>query len=125
MPEQQWEYCQLSSSESKGHAKGLFGGGKEGASYSCSVNFFSPNGGIFYKLSDIETIMAFNPFEKALSLLGINGWELVSIQFGNYIDPNATVTYNRSGVIRWDNKVAYLKRPVLQGRKVDEPKLVL
>ena len=54
---------------------------------------------------------------RALGLLGGAGWELVSIQHGNRpseLDSNSLVP---------GNIIAYLKRTVVSGRAVDEPKL--
>jgi hypothetical protein len=123
MPEQQWEYCEIGLVEWKKHEKGLLGGGKEGWSYNCYIRYYNSSGGIYYKLADTDKLISFNPFDKALSLLGSNGWELVSVQFGNRNESGSE--YHDSGYIRWDNRVAYLKRPILPGRSVDEPKLVL
>ena len=102
MAEQQWEYCELSLSHRKWHEKGLLGRGKEGWSYGCDVRYYSPAGGIDYELASIDKPMPFNPFDKALSLLGVNGWELVSVQFGNRVAGGSA--YSDSGHIRWDNQ---------------------
>ena len=123
MSEQQWEYCELGLAECKKHGKGLLGGGKEGRSYDCYIRYYGPDGGIYHVLADIDKIMPFNPFDKALYLLGKSEWELVSIQFGNRVE-SGSIHYD-TGHIRWDNRVAFLKRPVRAGRKVEEPKLAL
>ena len=90
MPEQQWEYCELGLVEWKKHGKGLLGGGKEGWSYDCYIRYYNPAGGIYYQLADIDKLISFNPFDEVLSLLGSNGWELVSVQFGNRVESGST-----------------------------------
>jgi hypothetical protein len=74
MNEQNWEDCELGLVDWKKHGKGLLGGGTEGWTYDCYIRYFSTEGGIFQQLSDHTKYCPFNPFDKALCLLGAQGW---------------------------------------------------
>jgi hypothetical protein len=123
---QKWEYCELGLSNSKKHGGGLFGG-PERWSYDCWANFCGPDGHIkHYQLADIELPLPFNPWRKALALLGAAGWELVSVQLGNLAMSLGHLGHEyKWDTLSWSNKIAYLKRPVMSGRPVDEPLLSL
>jgi len=83
---------------------------------------------LWQDLADKDKLLPYDPFAKAMGLLGGVGWELVSVQDGK-------VAISQSGesarfaerweTLSWRNKVAYFKRRVVAGRAVDEPKLVL
>jgi hypothetical protein len=111
MAEQQWEHCELGLEHTQ--EPGLLG---KNWRYACFINYCSPNGDILsYRLSELAKGLPFNPFMKAMGLLGAGGWELVSIQHANTV----------GDWIAWSNRVrvAYFKRPSVPGRAVNEPKL--
>jgi hypothetical protein len=63
----------------------------------------------------------YNPWHAAIGLLGMAGWELVGAQYGTYPfadGPGAGRLYRRSGS-------AFFKRPVMTGRPIDQPAIVL
>jgi hypothetical protein len=112
----QWEYCRLN-----------YHGAKEdrnGSKYDVSITYLyheelrrqlasrDKNGRVF----------PYNPFYTAMGYLGYFGWELVSVQHGLGM---AGYVGSDSGGVRWDNIVAYFKRPIKLGRRIDEPPLVL
>lgn len=66
-------------------------------------------------------VWAYSPFSAALGLLGAAGWELVTVQHGAI----APTIPSHAGDLRADNIIAYLKRPVVAGRAVDQPTLIL
>ncbi len=66
-------------------------------------------------------VWPYAPFNAALGLLGAAGWELVTVQHG-IIAPTIA---SHAGDLRIDNVIAYLKRPVVAGRAVDQPALQL
>jgi hypothetical protein len=77
MAGREWEYCELTLSQWKKHSKGPFGG-KEGWGYDCDIYYYSPTGDVIGRIiSRIDRILPFNPFKKAMALLGAKGWELV------------------------------------------------
>ena len=122
MTEQNWEYCELWLENWKSYGGGLFGG-QVSYGYDCSIRYYAIDGDeIRIKLAEIQNGISYNPFTKATAILGANGWELVSIQLGNRHGEQGSVT-NFS--LMWGNRVAFFKRPIVEGRKVDEPKLVL
>jgi hypothetical protein len=111
--EQQWEYCALrvASWEWKG----------EQCYCDLSIRYFGRENG-FHILSvgsgaDAKA-WAYNPWERAFGLLGLAGWELVSVQ-------HATETKHTSPEILCPVGLAYFKRPAKEGRRVDEPALAL
>jgi hypothetical protein len=116
----QWEYCELQLSDQERHKAGMFGG-SEGWSFECAVYFYGATGKIKYQqLAVLKQAVAFNPFKKAMALLGMRGWELVSVQqasFGGRTRSDDSVSY--------DQRVAYFKRPVVAGRSESEPELAL
>ncbi len=65
-------------------------------------------------------VFSYNPFFTAMGYLGFFGWDLVSVQHGQ-----GGAGYVDSGYIRSDSIVAYFKRPMKPGRRIDEPPLVL
>jgi hypothetical protein len=98
------------------HSGGMFSRTSK-YSFNCSVIYYLPNGEAEYRsLSELDEVLPFNPFQKAIGQLGAAEWELVSMQHGTDNALNA-------GEIRWSNSFAYFKRPCIPGRAVNEPKL--
>ena len=114
MGEVQWEYCELVLGVWKYHRK------QKMWSYNCWIWYIGSTGEtIFRQLAEKGHPLPFNPWRKALALLGAAGWELVSVQHG--LGGSAYLPYGLSP----ENRVAYLKRRVKPGRRVDEPELIL
>lgn len=131
MNEEQWEYCSLHLDSYKKHTQGLFEAKSVGYSYDCWTVYYGPTGALRQTLATIDNVLSFDPFAKALGLLGSNGWELVSVQHGN-LETAAFSSRSTSEDLRyfhetlcWMNKIAYFKRKVLPGRAVTEPQLAL
>ena len=133
MTEQKWEFCELRLFSlqqikiNKGPLKGQYE-----SYYNCVVVYYSPSGDAVSKqlpeLLPENQIRPtkFNPFSKAMGLLGAAGWELVSVQHGNrYSHGGGQVSTVEENGLVWTNKSAYFKRPILPGRAVDGPKLVI
>jgi hypothetical protein len=112
MAEQQWEYCELflgKITEKK----------KKGFLCDCYLRYNSPTGqSTLVLLATLKEAVTYNPFTRAMGLLGGAGWELVSVQYGN----KSGWEINDDALIK-SNRAAYFKRPVMTGRAVDEPKL--
>ncbi len=119
MSDQQWQYCELALDDYKFHEGGFFKG-KGGYGYSCYVRYCGANGDIKEQLSDLKTITEIDLFGKALGRLGALGWELVSIQHSPGGGGNGDSIYMSFSI-----RVAYFKRPVVAGRAVNEPKLIV
>ena len=112
LEEKQWEYCMLAIKEWKRSKVG----GREGWTHDCWVVYQGPAYTKIHQLSELDKeIFDFNPFSRAMGLLGAAGWELITMQHG----------YGPDNSLRLDNKIAYFKRPVVEGRAVEEPPLVL
>lgn len=105
MVKAQWEYCELLVSD-------------EGE---CIILFCHRTlGYLKHYLPEQEDIRPY-PLASALALLGQAGWELVTLQHRTVVetDPPRIAFVGSAGTrVR-----AYLKRPVVAGRSVDEPKL--
>jgi hypothetical protein len=116
MAEQQWEFCELSQGGYREY-KG------KGDSYSVWIRYYGPSYYKRYELAETEgknmKIWTVSPFHEAMRLLGANGWELVSHQFASGGDG-----FQHHIEFYWIQRSAMFKRPVQQGRAVDEPKLV-
>lgn len=86
MTTQQWEFCELGLVRWHKHekSKGFLKGAEEVWSYDCYIRYFGPSGDIFRQLASpgIENALPYNPFFKAMALLGAAGWELVGVQHG-------------------------------------------
>jgi hypothetical protein len=114
MVELQWEYCTLSLMELKFKKNLIY--------CDLSVSYLGVSNEFHFLLSvmniKIESLKpkgwSYNPWNRAISLLGVGGWELVNIQHGS-----------APSVINMSNAVAYFKRPIQPGRRVDEPKIEL
>jgi hypothetical protein len=121
MAEQQWEYCQLWLKDAEEVTPGLRDKWAPGWSYSCYVCYCSSAGkALIHVLSQLKAKppIGFNPFLKAMALLGTFGWEMISVQHGN-----ASHATGVSQPLMGSHVVAYFKRPAVSGRAVDEPKL--
>ncbi len=123
MAEQQWEYCELVLDTIKEIKKG---GRQQGWGYDCHISFYGP-GGKFSQLASSDNVSPFNPWKRAMAFLGSAGWELVSVQHGNVALSLGGIPSTQTiwDALSMSNRVAYLKRPVVSGRPIDEPKLVL
>ena len=120
MEDRQWEYCQVNLWEAKEH-KGRFGK-ESGFGYDCRLTYFSTGGETVTRvLAQVDQILSTNPFHRVMGLLGLGGWELVTVQHG-------ALEYAVAGVstlpLAWFNAIAYFKRPMAPGRAIDEPQLV-
>jgi len=106
--EQQWEFCELGQDYQA--KKG------EGHLYSVYVSYYGPGYGSFCRLAEAgKDVWESSPFDEAMRLLGAAGWELVSHQYGSG---------GQWPGLDWSKRVAMFKRPVQEGRAVDEPKLI-
>jgi hypothetical protein len=76
-----WEYCQLILDGSKYVEMASPIGGVW--SYGCEITFITPTDSVCYPLTTLEMVIPFNPFHKMMAILGLHGWELISIQHGN------------------------------------------
>ncbi len=108
MVEQNWEYCELRLDSFVQRGTLLFPG--KGDDYDCSIRYYALDGmHIKIDLSNSGKPLLYNPFSRAMAFLGANGWELVSVQSND--------------ALHFGRKVAFLKRPIVTGRKVNEPEL--
>jgi hypothetical protein len=117
MPDQghAWEYCQLS----------LSGSEKQGEVwlFNLAIRYFGDGKGAYLlseKKGKRRREWDYNPWEKAIALLGTAGWELVMVQHANLAGD-----MGGGGTVAWEDCIAYFKRPVLPGRSIYEPKLEL
>ena len=125
MVEQQWEYCWLVIRGAEKHKRGKRGG-EEGWSYNCEITYLGLSGlrdKHHVKLTQLDGhILNFNPFLRAITLLGAAGWELVSVQHG--LDAiGRAYYYAQEYALHSAYAYAYFKRPVEPGRDVDEPSI--
>jgi len=123
MAELQWEYCQLWLKDAEEVSPGLRERFVPGMSYDCYICYCSSAGKeIRHTLSQLKAKppVGFNPFLKAMALSGTFGWEVISVQHGNFTHATGV-----SHPIGNSNVVAYFKRQVVPSRAVDEPKLAL
>lgn len=118
-----WEYCEVRLFNAIYVDETTSINKMKGWSYECDITYYSPEGDITLTLGAFKQALPYNPFNKALSFLGVNGWELVSIQCGAESRTSIGIMKVDPGVFRWDNKIAFLKRPIQQGRRVDQPKI--
>ena len=120
---QQWEYCVLRLLAAQ--VQDFNPDGSEQVSYECNVQFVAPDGQVsILELAHINQRLPFNPFLKAMGLLGNAGWELIGIQHGLVpVQVGVTKPAPLGGTVRGaDNGIAYFKRPVHIGRATNEPK---
>lgn len=109
MTDQQWEFCVLC----------LRGEEEKNGKWYCAlaVRYFGKVG-TYQRLSQSKQYggraWAYSPWDRAMTQLGGFGWELVSVQHAD-----------SGGYLYHESCVAYFKRPVKAGLRVDEPKLTL
>ena len=121
MAEQNWEYCELRLKDITQHDGSFLSLPGKGTSYDCLIRYYALDGNqIDIQLAKTGNILPYNPFTKATAFLGANGWELVSVQTGNDSRPLLP-----SKMLVWTNRVAFFKRPIVDGRKVNDPELKL
>ena len=119
MNEQQWEFCCLQVSDFE-NVKG------KGQKWAMDIVYMAhgDRGQRSVTLATKEgsdaKVWPYPPFYIAMGLLGSFGWEPVSIQHGT----SGSYGYG-GGKNLWYDVVAWFKRPVVAGRRVDEPKLIL
>lgn len=125
MSKQQWEYCVVRLLAAV--VRNVAADGSTEISYECNLQYIGSDGtSSSRKLAGLERRLQYNPFEKALGVLGGAGWELVSVQHGiiPFGDAQKIDGVPIGGTVRAaDNAIAYLKRSVMAGQAVDEPKL--
>lgn len=118
MDQPQWEFCQV-------RLVGSALVSDQAQRYTLDVCYLDGTGVHIQPISRIGhpgeegRVWAYNPFAAALGLLGAAGWDLVAVQHG-VIAPTIP---SHAGDLRVDNVVAYLKRPTVAGRAVDQPPL--
>lgn len=115
MLSERWEHCELALYQTKE---------KRGKWYYSLLLSYLGEGNITHKwLARIEGDKAvpfpYNAFFRAVAYLGMAEWEMVSVQYG------LTGTHGHMDGIHWNQKVAYFKRKVKEGRKTDEPSFEL
>ncbi|MDQ3705105.1 MAG: hypothetical protein M3437_07760 [Chloroflexota bacterium] len=112
----QWEYCRLDYDGSKED--------RGGSKYDVWIVYLYHEERYRQLASTGRNgrIFAYNPFYSAMGYLGTFGWELITVQHGV---GGAGYGGSGGGGVRWDNVVAYFRRPIKPGRRIDEPPLVL
>jgi hypothetical protein len=122
---QQWEYCQLVLHGVKEHKRDRRSS-KDGWSFNCYMVYLglAAEGMVrFVTLTELDKqILSFNPFLRAILLLGAAEWELVSVHHG------LRLTQGRYGLVEAfaphsDYAVAYFKRVVEPDRDVTDPSI--
>ncbi|HBM80927.1 MAG: hypothetical protein QME45_03835 [Clostridiales bacterium] len=100
MENQQWEYCYLDVSCSNDN------------NWMCKITYFSPTGIILRELPTLKKSRSenTNPYYKIIGILGMHGWEAISINTSS--SRNSTAS-------------GYFKRLVFQGRKIDDLQVML
>lgn len=119
---QQWEYCALVS-----HAAGTE---DQPHGWRCRVSYFTPDGTRTRDLRRLDDAGPPDVFERALAQLGAGGWELVSIQHelvrnNMGIEGEQFLATVHTGYSFAAYATAYLKRPVVAGRPIDEPAVTI
>jgi hypothetical protein len=110
--EAKWEYCELWLDGVAAHDTAARG--QVSYSYECYIVYSGHDGtGKTQIVSELGRVLPYHPWRRALGLLGGAGWELVSVQ------------HSTPGNLRTQNKVAFFKRRVKPGRKLDEPKFMI
>lgn len=113
-----WEYCALVS-----HAVETE---DEGEGWLCRISYFTPAGVRTIRLREPLDPVPTDAFERALAQLGVGGWELVSldhelVRTNVAVGEGSFVASIHTGYGFAAFGVAYLKRPVRDGRAIDEP----
>ena len=105
-----WEYCRLYCQDS------YYNVHEHTYAYSVKIWFMSSHGDVIEReISTTEQMFAFDPWLKAIGLLGGCGWELVTVKIGS--------TSNHHDSLLLDNQIAYFKRPVVSNRPIDDVEL--
>jgi hypothetical protein len=113
-----WEFCAVVS-----HATSTTRGQVD---WICRVSYFTQAGVRTVILHDTGIAAPTDVFERALAQLGAGGWELVSIDH-ELVRDVTPITGERflasveTGYSFSPFGVAYLKRPLMPGRRIDEP----
>jgi hypothetical protein len=135
-----WEYCQLSLT---GMERDEGGGWR----YFCTLQYLTTEGSRPIDLADGKSVLPENPFRLAMARLGAAGWELVALESDYTAAGNPTA--RMSGAVRgnlrgfeardvgadmhlelslrhdWTRRFAFFKRPIVEGRPIDEPPVSL
>lgn len=113
MSEQRWEYCTLRIDGRTHNEK------DDSYQYGLEIRYF---GSKILTLSSLDgrSWKEYNPWSKAMALLGEYGWEMISVQHLQLENVE-----RGSDRLRPYEAVAYFKRPMLAGRNIDQPKLEL
>lgn len=100
MLELQWEYCYAEV------------GCSNDSSWTCKITYFGPQGVIFKELPELKKSRtdSLNPYYKIIGVLGLHGWEATSLS------TSAPKHITASG---------YFKRPISQGRRIDDLQVML
>lgn len=120
MQQQAWEYCALVS-----HASAE---PDSAGRWLCRISYFAADGVISRILKDAHHPTPTDAFERAMAQLGAGGWELVSLNH-ELVRNNVNVTGEaflatvHTGYTYSPFGVAYFKRPVADGRPIDQPEI--
>jgi hypothetical protein len=110
-----WEYCVLQ----------LFGRKIQRNHITCNMSiYYLGTEGKIQMLStmqgeDIKRWM-YDPWAMTVGLLGRSEWELISIQ---HVAVSRVWPFGTVGFLMQDQAIAYFKRPIRVGRRIDEPLL--
>jgi len=117
-----WEYCLLALREAQYH---------EGKGWTCDcwIDYYGPNGYEQREVGKLGQFFGSHPFREAMCALARDGWELVSVQHGNYAHtlslpiPKLRLfgqsdegeedepAYQKPALLCRDSVMAYFKRP--------------
>lgn len=100
MQELQWEYCLAEI------------GYSDDSCWTCKITYFSPQGITFKELPSLKRGRAdnLNPYYKIIGVLGLHGWEAVSL---------STTTLKNLPAS------GYFKRIITSGRRIDDLQVLL
>lgn len=113
-----WEYCALVSHAVESED------GEPG--WRCRISYFTADGVRTVQLREPLDPFPTDSFERAMAQLGAGGWELVSldhelVRTNIAVGEGAFVAAVHTGYGFASFGVAYFKRPVREGRPIDEP----
>jgi hypothetical protein len=101
-----WEYCRLYCQDS------YYNVHEHTYTYDVKIWFMGRHGDVIEReISNTEQSFAFDPWLKAICVLGGCSWELVTVKIGS--------TSNRHDSLLLDNQIAYFKRLVVPGSPID------
>jgi hypothetical protein len=124
MKPQNWESCMLYLDGAYPRMEAKEGTAVQRWGYACGVNFYSANGDpIHVQISIPVEIPELNPFDVAMGRLGGYGWELVSAQHATYTAAATSGSSEVAGYLSWVRRVAYFKRPAVEGREINDASL--